>query len=772
MKTSEEAPYNFLADKPHTYDVATDGTFLRFTKTLPAQKGDGITKIEHLHLPFGHAAHNKVYQTLQKIEQAPNHTKAQGPQQAKIPCRTSLGARMKASRKPVVSRHMKAHTDSDWVPPPTDDDSDSDGEGPPELVLSEESGSEEEPSDDINDYIQEGTDSGNDSQRPKSRMISRTRLSPPHSGGKVPGKAAVKLADNKPATSKAAAKTLNKSKAEDHTAPGYITRSRTHTALPAGTAKADEICRTSLEDLAKEGKDQKRPHLRMQALSCEDVQDRSLYMLLTVNTSFGVSKVETQESSGKPQADPRLITETCRRADTEKWLETSNAGWENLNSLNAYDWADPPKNAQVTSTTMVFKKNNQSGELEKYKARLYARGDQQQKEEGEEQFSPDTRLNLHRLVLATAVEKKLHLKTADITGAYIYAPFGKQEDFYRTPPGFKRMDGKVMKLKKSLYGLGTSGRNWYQMFTGYLLELGFEKAGENGVVFFITSQTKNRLGVIKDPYTMIMVTYVGDTRTSTDNLTAYEAVISKLNEKFEVSHKEDATSFLGALITYNRQEGVLILSQEKFTYETLRNFGMEATPISTPTDSKIVLSKEQCSAEDTKDPKTVKAYQCLSGFLMWLTSVGRPDLTYATIKLAHYASNPRQLHVQAALRILRYLNGTRTLGLCYMANQDNAPPNMLNAKQQDKICIKLIKIITLSTTDAEYNALSESVKFVMYLQAVLEEIGRKQTVPTLIGEDNKGYLHLAVENRYTFDHTRHIAAKNLFLEFRKLSMGI
>jgi len=76
---------------------------------------------------------------------------------------------------------------------------------------------------------------------------------------------------------------------------------------------------------------------------------------------------------------------------------------------------------------MVFKKKiNQSGELEKYKARLCARGDQQQKEEGEERFSPGTRLSLRRIVLATAVERKLHLKTGMATprtalaAAYIY----------------------------------------------------------------------------------------------------------------------------------------------------------------------------------------------------------------------------------------------------------------------------------------------------------------------------------------------------------------
>jgi len=43
-----------------------------------------------------------------------------------------------------------------------------------------------------------------------------------------------------------------------------------------------------------------------------------------------------------------------------------------------------------------------------------------------------------------------------------------------------------------------------------------------------TSQAKSRLGVVKDPYEMTVVTYVVDTPTSTGNLKAYEAFIAKL----------------------------------------------------------------------------------------------------------------------------------------------------------------------------------------------------------------------------------------------------
>ena len=91
---------------------------------------------------------------------------------------------------------------------------------------------------------------------------------------------------------------------------------------------------------------------------------------------------------------------------------------------------------------------------------------------------------------------------------------------------------------------------------------------------------------------MTEVTYVDDTVTSVDNLKAYEAFIAELTEKFQVSHEEGATSFLGALITYNRQKVVLMLSEEKFAYERLNNFSMEnPTPISTPMHSEFLCPR-------------------------------------------------------------------------------------------------------------------------------------------------------------------------------------
>jgi hypothetical protein len=70
--------------------------------------------------------------------------------------------------------------------------------------------------------------------------------------------------------------------------------------------------------------------------------------------------------------------------------------------------------------------------------------------------------------------------------------------------------------------------------------------------------------------------------------------------------------------------------------------------------------------------KTDKIYyfQILIGSLLFLALAYRPDITFAVIKLARFASNPNQDHVQAIKRVFRYLKGTVTLGIIYSsANQ-------------------------------------------------------------------------------------------------------
>ena len=67
---------------------------------------------------------------------------------------------------------------------------------------------------------------------------------------------------------------------------------------------------------------------------------------------------------------------------------------------------------------------------------------------------------------------------------------------------------------------------------------------------------------------------------------------------------------------------------------------------------------------------------------------------------------------------------------------------------------KLQSVVALSTAEAEYMALCETVKEAVYLQQLLEEIGLK-ALPVTIYEDNQPCLHIA-SNPVT---SKHIAVR-------------
>jgi hypothetical protein len=80
--------------------------------------------------------------------------------------------------------------------------------------------------------------------------------------------------------------------------------------------------------------------------------------------------------------------------------------------------------------------------------------------------------------------------------------------------------------------------------------------------------------------------------------------------------------------------------------------------------AKLVPNENKAKADE------IHYFQILISFFLFLVLACRPDIIFAVIKLARFASNPSQDHVQAIKRVFRYLKGTVTLGIIYFpANQ-------------------------------------------------------------------------------------------------------
>jgi hypothetical protein len=157
----------------------------------------------------------------------------------------------------------------------------------------------------------------------------------------------------------------------------------------------------------------------------------------------------------------------------------------------------------------------------------------------------------------------------------------------------------------------------------------------------------------------------------------------------------------------------------------------------------------------------------------------RVDIAYAVHQCARFAADPKESHATALKRIGRYLAGTKDKGLIlnprdhsfecfvdadFVGNWDrvNADVDPSTAKSRTGYVItyggcpmvwasKLQREVALSTTEAEYNALSESLREVINLMALVDESRAKlqwtttekpPTVHCKVFEDNSGALEM------------------------------
>ena len=143
-----------------------------------------------------------------------------------------------------------------------------------------------------------------------------------------------------------------------------------------------------------------------------------------------------------------------------------------------YEVVDRPASHQViTSKWVSKKKRGLTGVVEKYKARIVARGFMQ--EEGVDYgdtYSPTVRFESIRMMMAAAAFDGLHMEQLDVTTAFLYADL-EEEVYLEIPEGMfaEAILGKVLRLLKALYGLKQSPRMWNLHIDKALGEFGLHR---------------------------------------------------------------------------------------------------------------------------------------------------------------------------------------------------------------------------------------------------------------------------------------------------------
>ncbi|KAK8957352.1 hypothetical protein KSP39_PZI001478 [Platanthera zijinensis] len=131
----------------------------------------------------------------------------------------------------------------------------------------------------------------------------------------------------------------------------------------------------------------------------------------------------------------------------------------------------------------------------RYKVRLVAK-DYAQKDgvDFNEVFSPVVQHTSNRILLVMATVYGMELKQLDVKTAFLHGDL-EEEIYMHQPEGFliEGKEGHVCKLKKSLYGLKQSPRQWYKRFHQFMTSIVFKRSLQDQCIYFKVFNNGSRI---------------------------------------------------------------------------------------------------------------------------------------------------------------------------------------------------------------------------------------------------------------------------------------
>jgi len=335
------------------------------------------------------------------------------------------------------------------------------------------------------------------------------------------------------------------------------------------------------------------------------------------------------------------------------------------------------------------------------------------------------------------------------------------------PPGIETKHGHskdyVLKLLANLYGQKQAGRVWNQYLVDHLLQIGFTQSLIDECVFY-----KGNL---------IFIVYVDDgIFFGSDDATITQIITQMQNLGMNIEDQGHPADYVG--VNIRRLKNGSYEFTQKALIDAIINDVDIGDAYTKPVPAKVTLHLHAFKSSPKFDGRF--HYRSAVGKLNYLAQTTRPDIMYAVHQIAKYSSDPRTEHGEAIIYLVHYLKATRHLGLkfipdaskgfqCYCDadfsgnwNKEFAPTDPSTAKSRSGWIIfyancpviwasKLQSQVALSTTEAEYIAMSMALRDVIPLMELIKEmqerkfdiINSQPYVYCKVFEDNSGALELA-----------------------------
>ena len=458
--------------------------------------------------------------------------------------------------------------------------------------------------------------------------------------------------------------------------------------------------------------------------------------------------------------DPVTVSDAMNRDDGNLWKRAMKDEMDSLRKNETWSLQKLPAGRDVVSCRWLFKsKTNPDGTLSRRKARLVARGfSQVYGVDYEETFSPVVRYESVRIVLSMAASLNLEIAQFDVKTAFLNGKLD-EEVYMEQPEGFDDGSGRVCRLMRSLYGLKQSPRNWNARMDDFLIGQQFAPCDDDPCVY--VRKTGSDL--------IILCLYVDDGLLFGTSRSVIDNFLKHLKSTFEIT-LNDPKFYVGMELIRDRDSKSISISQRGYINRVLERFGLK--------DSKAVASPLEVTLKLEKSAENEDSFDCpyreAIGCLIHISRISRPDIAFAVSCLSRFSVKPSATHWSSVKRVMRYLKGTIDFSLTFSGTKldligfcDSDWGGELDERRLTSGYVftlgggpiawssELQKLTALSSTEAEYIALTEAVTSCVWTRRILSSLGLNMDKPTTIFVDSQGAIALT-KNPEFHRRTKHI----------------
>jgi hypothetical protein len=444
----------------------------------------------------------------------------------------------------------------------------------------------------------------------------------------------------------------------------------------------------------------------------------------------------------------------------------------------------------IRSSMFLKRKTHPDGRFDKYKARLVAGGDQQNKNLYDDLSSPTVSTSAVFTIAAICAHERRHAAVVDIGGAFLNASMTTgvpvhmrldktMSDFLiALNSGYGRFaDDKgrvVVLLKKALYGCVESAALWYENLSVTMTALGYARNESDICVF-------NRTDISGVQCTATV--HVDDLFITSKS----RVMIDELTEGLKARYGEIALAH-GPLINYLgmafdfSHAGEARVSMSGYVDEMLESSGVTGIAKTPATDG--LFETREDALPVTEEVRVW--FHRVTAQLVYLAKRVKPECLTAVAYLATRVTRCSVDDVDKLHRLIRYIRWGRDTGLVLRPGSSGLAVRLfvdasygvhVDGKSHTGSCVVVGEIgavhcrsakqgiVAKSSTEAELIGLSDSTNQALHTRMFLINQGYSMG-PVTVYQDNMSCMALIDRGRSGAEKTRHIAIRYFWVKER------